>query len=785
MNSLKSMRSMVVVSWKMWLAGWLSYAAVYLQGQIAQPPALATSAITQDPYCTVTGEALKYMSPDTRKMASLLEKIAQSANPKEIAFLPRQRVELRRNQLRSITNTTDMVMARAQIALELLNAGETQQSIDEFQEIEKIGFQDPTPRGARFRAELQQYQALAYLRLGEQENCLTNHNPQSCIMPIESGGIHKLQRGARKAIEILEEQLSRLPKDRKGAWLLNIAYMTVGEYPDKVPAAWRIPPEAFKSDYDIKRFPDIAGDLGLDVNDYAGGTIIEDFDGDGNLDIMTSDWSLRGPMHFFHNNGDGTFTDRTMEAGLSGLVGGLNIIQGDYNNDGLPDVLVLRGAWLFEQGHHPDSLLRNDGNGHFTDVTEEAGLIAFHPNQTAVWLDYNGDGWLDLFFGYESYGEDIHPCKLYRNNRDGTFTECAAAAGVAAIGYVKAVVAGDFNNDGRPDLYLSRRGQPNILFRNDGPRGTNTSSEADWKFTDVSVEAGVTEPIASFATWFFDYDNDGWQDIFVGGYSIKDVGDVAADYLGLPTNAERPRLYHNNHDGTFTDVTKETHLYHVIHAMGCNFGDLDNDGWLDMYFGTGDPNLATLIPNRAFRNAGGAYFQDVTTSGGFGHLQKGHGVSFGDLDNDGDQDIYHSVGGAYEGDAYRNVLFENPGHGNHWITLKLEGVKSNRVAIGARIKVIVENKEGERVIYKTVSTGGSFGANPLRQEIGLGQAKSIKRVEIFWPITGQTQVLANLTLDKFYRVREGDLEAKLWNLPTFKFKKGVFKDHSHEQTSIK
>ncbi len=626
---------------------------------------------------------------------------------------------------------------------------------------------------------------MAYLRLGEQENCLLNHSAQSCILPIVGDGIHKLQRGSRKAIEILEEQLHRTPNDRKAAWLLNIAYMTVGEYPDKVPIGWRIPPEAFKSEYDIKHFSDVAGNLGLDVNDYAGGTITEDFDGDGDLDILISDWSARGPMHYFRNNGDGTFTDRTKEAGLAGLVGGLNLLQGDYNNDGLPDVLVLRGAWLFEDGHHPDSLLRNDGDGHFTDVTEETGLLAFHPNQTAVWLDYNGDGWLDLYFGYESFGEGIHPCKLFRNNRNGTFTECAAAAGVAATGYVKAVVSGDFNNDGRPDLVLSRRGQPNLLFRNDGPRGPNAaSSMGDWKFTDVSVQAGVTEPIMSFPAWFFDYDNDGWEDIFVSGYSAKDVGELAADYLGLPNNGERPRLYHNNHDGTFSDVTKDAHLYHVVLTMGANFGDFDNDGWLDMFLGTGNPDLAMLDPARAFRNAEGAFFQDVMTSGGLGHLQKGHGVSFADLDNDGDQDIYHSVGGAFAGDFYRNVLFENPGHGNHWMTLKLEGAQSNRAAIGARIRVVAQTAKGERSIYRTVGSGGSFGANPLRQEIGLGQATAIKRVEILWPVTGKTQTLTNVELDRIYHVREGNEKAEVRNIPKFKFAKGPPESpHQHEHST--
>src|SRR5690606_75963 len=157
----------------------------------------------------------------------------------------------------------------------------------------------------------------------------------------------------------------------------------------------------------------------------------------------------------------------------------------------------------------------------------------------------------------------------------------------------------------------------------------------------------------------------------------------------------------------------------VIHTMGCNFGDLDNDGWLDAYLGTGDPDFATLVPSRMFRNDGGRRFQDVTTSGGFGQLQKGHGVAFGDIDNDGDQDIYSVVGGAVAADHYHNQLFANPGHGNRSIKLVLEGVTSNRPAIGARIKVVAETASGERVLHRVVGSGGSFGAHAMRQEIGL------------------------------------------------------------------
>jgi hypothetical protein len=436
-------------------------------------------------------------------------------------------------------------------------------------------------------------------------------------------------------------------------------------------------------------------------------------------------------LRYFENDGAGGFNEKTKSCGIMGEIGGLNIFQTDYNNDGFLDVLVVRGAWLGSEGKYPLSLLRNNGQGIFDDVTEDAGLLSFGPTQTAIWFDFNNDGWLDLFVGYESSEGVNFPCKLFANNGDGTFVECAEKAGVANIGFVKNVAAGDYNNDRLPDLYLSRRGEPNVLYRNYGPSKPGQTSKTDWKFTDVSVAAKVTEPLWSFPTWFFDYDNDGWLDIFVAGYKIQHVGDVAADYLGLPNSGEKARLFRNSHDGTFADVTEAAHLKKILHAMGSNFGDLDNDGFLDFYLGTGDPNLATLIPNRLFRNADGKFFQDVTTSGGFGHLQKGHGVAFADFDNDGDQDVYEVMGGAFTGDLARNTFFENSGHGNHWITLKLEGTASNRAAIGSRIKVTVATPAGPRSIYKTVGSGGGFGASPLRQEIGLGNALSIESVEIF------------------------------------------------------
>lgn len=717
-----------------------------------------------------------------RRMAERLRELTAAADPTKSPF----DFSAREHQLRATLESADTA-ERMKHALPhanlLLHAGETEAAIARYEEFARYLKDNGITLDSGLATQLRTMLGLSYLRLGERENCLLNHNADSCLFPIQGGGIHQRERGSRGAIAHLLPQLEQFPGDLRARWLLNIAYMTLGEYPDKVPARWLIDPRYFESGYDIGRFPDVAGGLGLDIDDVAGGVVMEDFDRDGFLDLMVSAQGLKSQLRIFRNNGDGTFAEYTEEAGLTGLFGGLNLIHTDYNNDGYADVLVLRGGWLGSVGRYPVSLLRNNGDNTFTDVTEEAGLLRLQPTQTAVWFDYDNDGWLDLYLGAESEGDVAVPCALFRNNGNGTFTDVAKESGVAVVGYVKAVISADFNNDGRPDLYVSRRDGANHLFRNDGPAGAPAAGgRTAWKFTDVAREAGVTEPFRSFSAWFFDYDNDGWPDLFVNGYYIQDAGDIAADVLGLPHAAERARLYRNRGDGTFADVSREAGVYQLLHTMGCNFGDLDNDGWLDFYCGTGDPEFATLIPSRMFRNDGGRRFQDVTTSGGFGQLQKGHGIAFGDLDNDGDQDIYAVVGGAIVTDNYHNQLFANPGHGNRWLKLELQGVKSNRAAVGARVKVTVRTPAGERDLHRTVGTGGSFGSSPFRVELGLGDATEVVRAEIFWPVTGRRQLITNLEPDHAYRIREDAAAAEAVTLRTFDLSSAGEGGHHHHHS---
>ncbi len=219
---------------------------------------------------------------------------------------------------------------------------------------------------------------------------------------------------------------------------------------------------------------------------------------------------------------------------------------------------------------------------------------------------------------------------------------------------------------------------------------------------------------------------------------------------------ETLKLYKNRGDGTFEDVTREVGLDRVFMPMGANFGDLDNDGYLDFYLGTGGPSYASLVPNVLFRNHEGKYFVDITASSGTGHLQKGHGVAFADINNSGDEHIFAELGGATPGDRYYSALFANPGHhGNNWITIKLEGVKTNRAAIGARIKLTLQDHDhSRRYVYRWVSSGGSFGSSPLQQHIGLGKATQVATVEVWWPTSYTHQVFHDICPNQSIEIKE-------------------------------
>ncbi len=729
-------------------------------------PLLATTFLFA--YCTsdpkTPSKAAKKPSNGHERMIAILDSIADYADPLECYNLNSKKAVLIKQQWENAP-AKDKLTMQLRYADQILRAGKNEAAIMEFQDIiNQLGDQ-LTPQSKPVYELL----ALAYLRLGEQQNCINTHTAESCILPIQGGGVHTMTSGSESAIKLFERILKDYPDDEQVRWLLNIAYMTLGKWPAGIPVKYLIPEKIFQAKGDI-RFNDIAIPLKLDTRGLSGGVCMEDFDGDGNLDLFVTSYGLRDQCRFYRNNGDGTFSDRTKEANLIGIFSGLSANHVDYDNDGDRDILVLRGGWLLG-GTHPNSLLRNNGDGTFTDVTIESGLLSFHPTQAADWADFDGDGWLDLFIANETQDpKRPHPCEFFRNNGKGTFTNIAPQLNLNFVGFFKAATWGDINNDQRPDLYISNLYGNNKLLVNRGGNGPES-----WIFEDITKSSGTPGSGHTFPSFFFDYNNDGLDDIFCTDYSI-DLNDqgprqYVKEILGKQPAGTWACLYQNQGNETFSNRNKQAGLNTITYAMGNNFGDLDNDGWTDIYLGTGKPDLTSLIPNRMFRNVNGQRFEDITMNG-FGQIQKGHGVAFGDLDNDGDQDIYVVVGGALEGDLSNNILLENPGNSNHWITIFCEGKTSNKDAIGARIKVnILQKNGGKRSVFATVGTGGSFGSASLRQEIGLGDARQIESIEVTWPKTGVPKsIYTNIPIDGAIKLIEGVATPETVSLGKLKFK---------------
>jgi hypothetical protein len=581
-------------------------------------------------------------------------------------------------------------------------------------------------------------QGVIAMRLGENDNCIMCRGESSCIFPISPAAVHSNPKGSRLAIAHFTEYLEQFPTDIEIRWLLNLAHMTLGEYPDRVDPRFRLDLSRYlSSEFDIGKFHDVGDLAGVNRFNQAGGAIMDDFDNDGLLDLAVTTFDATQAMSYYRNKGDSTFEDRSKEAGVTGQFGGMVCYQADYDNDGNLDIFIPRGAWL-SVGMRP-SLLRNDGTGKFADVTAAAGLLDPVNSIAAAWADFDNDGNVDLFIGCEHQYNH-----LYRNRGDGKFDEVAGSAGVQGEPNrcCKGCTWIDYDNDGYPDLFLDNLEAEARLYHN-SRNGT---------FTEETISMNIGGPVHGFSCWAWDFDNDGWLDIFATCYD-RSLGDVVAGLLGRPHNRYPNRLYHNNKGENFQDVVREAGLDMVFATMGSNFGDFDNDGFLDLYLGTGEPSIATLIPNRMFKNVDGRRFSEITASSGTGHLQKGHGVACGDWDRDGDIDLFVETGGVVNGDRYHNVLFQNPGQGNHWLTVKLIGKKTNRSAIGARIKVVTAGAKPQE-IHRHVSSGSSFGANPLEQTIGLARAKRVARLEIRWPTSGTTQLLHDIAADQAIEVTE-------------------------------
>jgi hypothetical protein len=609
----------------------------------------------------------------------------------------------------------------------------------------------------RVRAELMALRGVIALRQGELDNSMSGLVASSDVVPIAPEAVQVQDKHTRQAIEHLTASLHLVPGNLQARWLLNVAHMRLGEYPGKVPAEYRIALDGFRSAIQVAGLDNVARLVGLTAAGpkLAGGSVFDDFTGDGWPDLLTTSLDLQGGASLRVNRRDGTFEQPSAAAGLRDQVYALNAAAADFDNDGHLDVLLLRGGW---ERPLRMSLLRNNGDGTFEDVTIASGLGEPIATGSAAWGDYDNDGWVDLFVCGE-YAAAAHAvgrappdarnrCRLYHNRGNGTFTDVAQATGVVNKHLAKGAAWGDYDGDGLLDLFVANFDAPCRLYRNEG----------NGAFRDVASEAGVAGPPyhGSFACWFWDFDNDGRLDLFVNNYNVAPA-DVVAAYLGQQSaRAGQPRLYRNLGRAGFHDVSEEAGLNRQIPAIGANFGDIDNDGYLDAYFGNGWYSYSGLVPNVMLKNIDGRRFEDVTFSTRTGHLKRGNGISFADYDRDGDLDLFVRTGGLVPGDTAHDLLFRNPGHKRHWLKVKLVGTKTNRAALGASIRVELRDADGRsRSIYRTVGNNSSSGGNCLVELIGILDATTVARLTTSWPTSRTSQTFRDLACDQEIEISEG------------------------------
>ncbi|MFC5863212.1 CRTAC1 family protein [Acidicapsa dinghuensis] len=504
------------------------------------------------------------------------------------------------------------------------------------------------------------------------------------------------------------------------------------------------------------------------VESMSGGVALIDYDRDGWLDIyFTNAQSVEMALHgqkarsaLYHNNHDGTFTDVTDKAGVASPCWAMGAVVGDYNNDGWPDLLVTCFGGIV--------LYRNNGDGTFTDATRSAGLGGDHLWATgAAFGDYDGDGWADLFVSHyvnfdlkdlPAFGS-AKTCKylgvdvqcgprglkgssdsLYRNNHDGTFTDVSRQTGVDdpedRVGL--SAVWSDFDNDGKLDLFVTNDGEANYLYRNEG----------SGKFNDVGLASGVAA------------NEDGLEQanmgIAIGDYLHSGRMSLLISHF----DNEYAALYRNEGDMNFIDASLASGIARGTKGYvgwGDAFVDFDNDGWLDYFVVNGHvyPQVDSAHkdakyrePKLLFENQRDGTFKNISKQVGSAIQapQVSRGMAIGDLFNDGHLEavIENLVGQPM-------ILRPEDGPHNHWISFQLEGVQCDRLALNARVRVMA----GDLVQLGEVISGGSYlSQNDLRIHFGLGKHEGVEKAEVLWP-DGKTETLTNLSVDRFYSIREG------------------------------
>lgn len=627
--------------------------------------------------------------------------------------------------------------------------------------------------------------AMCHLRQAEAENCLCKllHEPRAgchdtqecgshdsrghlCCLPLTR--FHTRPYHAGMAQRTLQRLLERYaPDNRLYQWLLNFSHMTLNTFPQGVPERYRVETKFTDAFYGSTaqetaqsiahlQFEERGRDFRVNLYGTGRGVAVEEFQNDGYMDIVTGGGFEE--VHYFKNVNGERFVDITEQVGLAGIKQPFMITAADYDNDGWQDLFICRPFGRYQ-------LFHNNGDGTFSDVTEASGLLdALGDREIAAtwvpaWGDVNNDGKLDLFLaqwglklpfvrGLMAKPRMDSKLLINENGRFVDRTEVYGLSGVVKDQYFIGAAFGDYDDDGYADLFLSSPTRNrSVLLRN----------IAGTAFERTNL---IRRPEGGFVAAFVDIDHDGRLDIFQAGFAdattsteMAVFGDHLDDY-----HSGHSTIFLQSADGRFVERSDIFDM--PMGTMGASFGDINNDGAYDFYFGTGDPEGWFILPNLMYMGQTEGTrcvprMQNISMTNGFGTIQKGHGIVFFDFDNDGRQDIFSSLGGMWPADRWPSQLFVNRSElSNSWIKIRLRGRQTNRFGVGCRIKVVAENHRHEEIIrYYHMDNKTGLGSSPYLAHIGLMNAVRIRQVDVYWPVSKQwmsypAQINQSILLDE-------------------------------------
>lgn len=685
----------------------------------------------------------KQLPPENRKMTQIYQDTFLQAIPDRYYYLNSLRAQAYANIENSVIGT-QRIQFLYNYASELLYSGKTSECRAKlYQLLDVMQFDED---------DIQKDNAPIHLLIGLSYiyEALSKENHESYSTFFQLKKEYNIKESSliliKQSKETFEKLAQLFPDDKYYRWInklldswINGRYM----FEESIQDDWNM---------DKLRFKESANITGIRHKGMIGGICVADFNKDGYYDFFSGSIGLNDALFYYEGNSDGIFTLQSKEALLEGSIGGGSIIQGDFNNDGFPDVYIVRGGTLSLNGRQPNSLLKNNGDGTFIDVTEQAGLLDFYPGNHAHFVDFNNDGYLDIFVANESltsYFRNAIPSQLFQNNGDGSFTEVSKKYGLDISQMIKGSIWLDINNDGLLDLYLSIEGDKNRLFLNKGYQ----SPDDKWLFEPISDAAGASLPIQSGYCVANDFNQDGWEDIFVFGTKPNEVTSFYLNpFMENPSSTFEPILFLNKGDGSFQKADSTWMIDYDLMVLGGASGDLDNNGYPDIYTGNGNSHIQTMIPNTLLRNSGRSLPVDSSPSG-TSFLYKTYSAQMVDINFNGKLDIMASSGGFFEFERQTPLLMLNESESSgSWIQIQLEGTSANKQGIGSLIQVITKGHDGKKHNwFHRISTNQS----PSVAHIGLGQAKEIAEIKINWPdANGNVQIIKDVSLNKPIKIKQ-------------------------------